>query len=79
MSEQEYMDFRSKYLDITIGVIDKQEDDSDMSSEEPELEYKGEELEDIDFCLELLHSDIIIVAYILALIEELNPDSENYE
>ena len=79
MSEQEYMDFRSKYLDITIGVIDKQEDDSDMSSEEPELEYKGEELEDIDFCLELLHSDIINVAYILALIEELNPDSENYE
>ena len=36
-------------------------------------------LEDIDFCLELLHSDIINVAYILELIAELNPFSENYE
>ena len=34
---------------------------------------------DIDFCLELLHSDVINVAYILALIADLNPESEDYE
>ena len=34
---------------------------------------------DIDFCLELLHSDIINVAYILELIADLNPYSEDYE
>lgn len=33
---------------------------------------------DIDFCLELLHSDIINVAYILELIADLNPYSEDY-
>lgn len=36
-------------------------------------------LEDIDFCLELLHSDVINVAYILELIAELNPDEDNYQ
>ena len=36
-------------------------------------------IEDIDFCLELLHSDIINVAYILELIADLNPYSEDYE
>ena len=36
-------------------------------------------LEDIDFCLELLHSDIVNVAYILELIADLNPYSEDYE
>ncbi len=77
MSEQEYMDFRSKYLDITIGVIDK--DDAGGTVEDPQEEYGDARLEDIDFCLELLHSDIINVAYILALIEDLNPDSEDYE
>lgn len=35
-------------------------------------------LGDIDFCLELLHSDIINVAYILELIADLNPYSEDY-
>lgn len=78
MSEQEYMDFRSKYLDITIGVIDKPKDNSN-TLEEPDPVYGGKSLEDIDFCLELLHSDIINVAYILALIEDLNPESEDYE
>ena len=34
---------------------------------------------DIDFCLELLHSDIINVAYILELIADLNPYSEDSE
>ena len=35
-------------------------------------------LEDIDFCLELLHSDIINVAYILELIADLDPYSDDY-
>ena len=35
-------------------------------------------LDDVDFCLELLHSDIINVAYILELIADLNPYSEDY-
>ncbi|MFS9669835.1 type I restriction endonuclease subunit R, EcoR124 family, partial [Klebsiella pneumoniae] len=35
-------------------------------------------LDDIDFCLELLHSDIINVAYILSLIADLDPDAEDY-
>ena len=78
MSEQQYMDFRSKYLDITIGVIDPPTIPGLL--EEPQPPY-GEKptLEDIDFCLELLHSDVINVAYILALIEDLNPEREDYE
>lgn len=78
MSEQEYMDFRSKYLDITVGVVNKEEAEQGRLSES-EVQYEGRQLEDIDFCLELLHSDIINVAYILALIKDLNPESENYE
>ena len=79
MSEQQYMDFRSKYLDITIGVIDEPKNDPSLL-EEPQQPYGDKpNLDDIDFCLELLHSDIINVAYILALIEDLNPDSEDYE
>lgn len=78
MSEQEYMDFRSKYLDITIGVISKPDEPTLLG--EPEVPYgKDVTLDDIDFCLELLHSDIINVAYILALIEDLNPESEDYD
>ena len=79
MSEQEYMDFRSKYLDITIGVIDDKSDSSVNAVGEPPVEYGDAKIEDIDFCLELLHSDVINVAYILALIEDLNPDSEDYD
>ena len=33
----------------------------------------------MDFCLELLHSDVINVAYILELIADLNPNSEDYQ
>ncbi len=35
-------------------------------------------LDDVDFCPELLHSDIINVAYIPELIADLNPYSEDY-
>ena len=78
MSDQEFQDFKSKYLDITIGVIDKPDNGA---LNEPKAPYgdKDAELFDIDFCLELLHSDVINVAYILALIADLNPESEDYE
>ena len=39
---------------------------------------KHESLDDVDFCLELLHSDIINVAYILELIAGLDPYSNDY-
>jgi type I restriction enzyme R subunit len=42
------------------------------------LELGDGKLEDIDFCLELLHSDIINVAYIIALIEDLDPTGADY-
>ena len=77
MSEQEYLDFRSKYLDITIGVIEKPTSNG-TTVDDPTLPF-DDEISDIDFCLELLHSDVINVAYILALIEDLNPDSDDYE
>jgi len=75
MSEQEFMDFRSKYLDIALGNIDVDKN----IVEDPTIPYGDDRtLEDIDFCLELLRSDIINVAYILALIADLNPSSEDY-
>ena len=77
MSEQEYLDFRSKYLDITIGVIEKPT--SNGTTVDDQTLPIDDEISDIDFCLELLHSDVINVAYILALIEDLNPDSDDYE
>ena len=78
MSEQEYMDFRSKYLDITVGYIAPKPDDGLLT--DMKTQY-GEEkpLEDIDYCLELLHSDVINVAYILSLIGDLDPHGEDYQ
>ena len=61
------------------GVIDDKSDSSVNAVGEPPVEYGDAKIEDIDFCLELLHSDVINVAYILALIEDLNPDSEDYD
>ena len=88
MTEQEFMDFRSKYLDIYDTFAAKpteqpsgyktQEDESGMASEPDPSENDATGLGDIDFCLELLHSDIINVAYILELIADLNPYSEDY-
>lgn len=78
LSEQEFMDFRSKYLDIAQN-FGAQSQPSDQAAE-PEVPYGNQQtLEDIDFCLELLHSDIINVAYILGLIHDLNPESDDYE
>ena len=70
------MDFRSKYLDIHDTFVP-----SDMPSASPsggDETPSDERLEDVDFCLELLHSDIINVAYILELIANLNPYSTDY-
>ena len=79
LTEQEFADFKSKYLDITVGVINPPATTTPIAGE-PQLPYGNESmLEDIDFCLELLHSDVINVAYILELIAELNPDEENYQ
>ncbi|WP_444382440.1 type I restriction endonuclease subunit R, EcoR124 family [Prevotella sp.] len=88
MTEQQFMDFRSKYLDIYDSFAAKpteqssgykaQEDESCMASEPDPSENDTTGLGDIDFCLELLHSDIINVAYILELIADLNPYSEDY-
>jgi type I restriction enzyme R subunit len=84
LTEQQFMDYRSKYLDIYDSVMHTpQQPDADdpnagtMVAEDPEPYGSG--LEDIDFCLELLHSDIINVAYILELIADLNPYSEDYQ
>lgn len=88
MTEQQFMDFRSKYLDIYDTFAAKpteqpsgykvQEDESGMAAEPDPSENDTTGLGDIDFCLELLHSDIINVAYILELIADLNPYSEDY-
>lgn len=79
LSEQEFMDFRSKYLDIAQNFGAQSQLPSAQAAE-PEVPYGNQQtLEDIDFCLELLHSDIINVAYILGLIHDLNPESDDYE
>lgn len=89
MSEQQFMDFRSKYLDIYESFAVKNdeskksyqtpEEESSMACEPDPQKETATGLGDIDFCLELLHSDIINVAYILELIADLNPYSEGYE
>lgn len=80
LSEQDYNDYRSKYLDMTVGFI-KPEDENDgiLHDGQQEIQYGNQSIEDIDFCLELLHSDVVNVAYILSLISDLNPSDEDYE
>lgn len=75
MSDYEYMDFRSKYLDIAIGHTGENQANSSADDGQQTLDV----IDDIDFCLELLHSDVINVAYILALIADLDPDSDDYK
>ena len=77
MTEQQFNDYKSKYLDITVGFIEPPVIPS-VVAEDPVPYGNSQGLEDIDFCLELLHSDIINVAYILELIEELDPYSNDY-
>ena len=81
MTDQQFNDYRSKYLDMTLGFISTEDDEQDKGTDETTsmvAEDQQGEITDIDFCLELLHSDVINVAYILELIAELNPDSEDY-
>ena len=88
MTEQQFMDFRSKYLDIydtfarggsnTQQGYQVPEDAPSMAAEDDPQAATQTGLGDIDFCLELLHSDIINVAYILELIADLDPYSEDY-
>ena len=77
MTEQQFNDYKSKYLDITVGFIEPPVIPS-VVAEYPVPYGNSQGLEDIDFCLELLHSDIINVAYILELIAELDPYSNDY-
>lgn len=64
MQEQEFEDYKSKYLDL-----------HDKVQKEHEKE-KVSILEDVDFELELLHRDEINVAYILQLLMKLKTDSK---
>ena len=83
MSEQQFMDFRSKYLDIYDAVDGGRKpsgkDSTPDEDAEPTETSTDSVIGDIDFCLELLHSDIINVTYILGLIADLNPYSEDYQ
>lgn len=80
LSEQDYNDYRSKYLDMTVGFIKpEKENDGMLHDGQQEIQYGDQSIEDIDFCLELLHSDVVNVAYILSLISDLNPSDEDYE
>ena len=77
MTEQQFNDYKSKYLDITVGFIVPPAEPT-MVADDPVPYGDSQGLEDIDFCLELLHSDVINVAYILELIAELDPFSTDY-
>lgn len=83
MTEQQFMDFRSKYLDIydTFAGGCKPSEENQTPDEDTESTETSTEsgTDDIDFCLELLHSDIINVTYILELIADLNPYSADYK
>lgn len=76
LSEQEYLNFRSKYLDIVVPPVSPDRVPP-VVSDPPSDDFRPG-LDDIDFCLELLHSDIINVAYILTLIADLDPAHPEY-
>lgn len=79
INEQEYNDFKSKYLDIAMEVKRKATANADPASNKSmDGETEESTLEDVDFCLELLHSDTINVDYILNLIGKLDPMSSDY-
>ena len=65
---------------MTVGFIKPEEENGGMLHDgQQEIQYGDQSIEDIDFCLELLHSDVVNVAYILSLISDLNPSDEDYE
>ena len=68
MSEQEYMDYKSKYLMLYA----RQKNDRQVVSV----------LNDVDFCIELMESDSINVAYIMNLLRNINfndPKQKDYD
>ena len=62
ISSQEYQDYKSKYLMLS----DNQRNSTDKESI----------LDDVDFALELMHTDIINVSYIMSLIRNIDLDNE---
>lgn len=78
ITAQQYADFTSKYLDIRDTFVEPTPPTPQPGGGDEPGGGEPEDLDDIDFCLELLHSDIINVAYILELISELDPYSEDY-
>lgn len=62
MSEQEYQDYKSKYL----MLYSRQKNDREVVSV----------LNDVDFCIELMESDRINVAYIMNLIRNIHFDNK---
>lgn len=65
MTEQSFEDYKSKYLDLYDKVK------SDHKKEKSSI------LEDVDFELELIHRDVINVAYILKLLAKLKQAEKN--
>lgn len=66
IEEQEFEDYKSKYLDLYDEVKSKT------------TKEKVSILNDLDFEVELLKRDDINVSYIMLLLKELNPKSESY-
>lgn len=66
ISEQTFEDYKSKYLDIYESVRNKPAE-------------KVSILDDVDFEVELIRRDDINVAYILALLKELDHQSDSFE
>jgi Type I restriction and modification enzyme - subunit R C terminal/Protein of unknwon function (DUF3008) len=66
LEEQQFEDYKSKYLDLF-----------DMARSQKEGEDKASIIYDIDFELELIQRDEINVAYILRLLAELKADEES--
>ncbi len=68
MSEQEFKDYKSKYLDI-YDKVNRNNDKEKVSV-----------LDDVDFELELVHKDVINVDYIIQLLSQLvEAKDKNYE
>lgn len=65
ITEQEFEDYKSKYLDLYIENIDPTKKESI--------------LDDVDFEVELIRRDDINVAYILTLLKELDPKSKSFD
>lgn len=68
IDEQRFADYQGKYLDMSNEFA--------ITSDKGEAESINQ---DIDFELELIHRDIINVVYIIALLQELKPDSKSYK